>query len=69
MEAVESHRSSTDSKYQESQKLLPDLVINLLKAPASTVDTTQINRANRFVKPLRKDLALREAVAVIQDAL
>jgi carboxyl-terminal processing protease len=67
--AEQEQTKAASDKYKESQKLLPDLAIDLLKAPAPTADTTLINRANRFVKPLRKDLALREAVAVIQDAL
>jgi carboxyl-terminal processing protease len=62
-------RAASD-KYKESQKLVPDLQVAPLKASvATTADTAQVNRASRFVKPLRKDLALREAVAVIQDAL
>jgi carboxyl-terminal processing protease len=64
----EQTRAASD-KYKESQKLLPDLAIAPLKAPPASADTAQINRASRFVQPLRKDLALREAVAVIQDAL
>jgi carboxyl-terminal processing protease len=67
--AEQEQTKAASDKYKESQKLLPDLAIELLKPPALATDTTQVNRANRFVKPLRKDLALREAVAVIQDAL
>lgn len=32
-------------------------------------DSVKINRASRFVKPLKKDMTLREAVAVIKDEL
>ncbi|QIL77076.1 carboxy terminal-processing peptidase [Hymenobacter sp. HDW8] len=63
---------AASNKYTESQKLLPALEItplNLTASTATTADTTLTNRASRFVKPLRKDLALREAVAVIKDAL
>jgi carboxyl-terminal processing protease len=67
--AEQEQTKAASDKYKESQKLLPDLAIELLKPPALATDTTQVNRANRLVKPLRKDLALREAVAVIQDAL
>ncbi|MBT9395190.1 carboxy terminal-processing peptidase [Hymenobacter sp. NST-14] len=32
-------------------------------------DTTKVNRASRFVKPLKKDITLREAVAVLKDEI
>ncbi|WP_426490654.1 carboxy terminal-processing peptidase [Hymenobacter sp. 102] len=32
-------------------------------------DTLKVNRASRFVKPLKKDITLREAVAVLKDQM
>ncbi|RPD46813.1 tail-specific protease [Hymenobacter sediminis] len=32
-------------------------------------DTIKVNRASRFVKPLKKDITLREAVAVLKDQI
>ncbi|UYZ65127.1 carboxy terminal-processing peptidase [Hymenobacter weizhouensis] len=32
-------------------------------------DTVKVNRASRFVKPLKKDITLREAVAVLKDQI
>ncbi|WP_035561886.1 carboxy terminal-processing peptidase [Hymenobacter sp. IS2118] len=55
-----------------AQNALPTLDIAQLQADASTAsssDSTAAKRLARFLKPLRKDAALAEAVAVIGDGL
>ncbi|WP_052732638.1 carboxy terminal-processing peptidase [Hymenobacter terrenus] len=51
-----------------AQNALPSLDVAQLSADAST-DSTAAKRLTRFLKPLRKDAALAEAVAVIGDEL
>ena len=54
-----------------AQNALPSLDVTTLAADASAVpgDSVVAKRAARFLKPLRKDVALAEAVAVIGDGL
>ncbi|ALW86646.1 tail-specific protease [Hymenobacter sedentarius] len=54
-----------------AQNALPSLDVAQLTADASVAgsDSTASKRAARFLKPLRKDAALAEAVAVIGDEL
>jgi carboxyl-terminal processing protease len=54
-----------------AQNALPSLDVAQLTADASRVgtDSTATRRSARFLKPLRKDAALAEAVAVINDGL
>ncbi|TGE14134.1 carboxy terminal-processing peptidase [Hymenobacter elongatus] len=61
-------RAATD-KFKETQQAAPTLDVVPLALAAAPADTTQSSRAARFVQPLRKDLTLREAVAVLQDQL
>ncbi|PJJ59056.1 carboxy terminal-processing peptidase [Hymenobacter chitinivorans] len=68
-EQQEAHAAA--EKFKQTQQAAPTLEVAPLLAAATTTpaDTTADSRATRFVKPLRKDLTLREAVAVIQDQL
>ncbi|WP_460675906.1 carboxy terminal-processing peptidase [Hymenobacter coalescens] len=54
-------------RYKNLQQQAPVLAVTPLAA--ATADSAQTSRAQRFVQPLRKDLTLREAVAVLQDEL
>jgi carboxyl-terminal processing protease len=58
-------------KYNEVQQTLPTLAVAQLTADARQLsgDSTAAKRTARFLKPLKKDAALAEAVAVIQDEL
>ncbi|KUG09584.1 carboxy terminal-processing peptidase [Solirubrum puertoriconensis] len=53
-------------RYKQVQQQAPVLAVAPLGTATST-DSVQTNRTNRFVQPLRKDLTLREAVAVLSD--
>ncbi|AYA37151.1 tail-specific protease [Hymenobacter oligotrophus] len=53
-------------RYKQVQQQAPVLAVAPLGA-ATSADSVQNNRTNRFVQPLRKDLTLREAVAVLSD--
>ena len=56
-------------KFEAAQKAAATINISALATDiqAQGSDTIKVNRAVRFVKPLRKDMTLREAVSVIQD--
>ncbi|MBC6610833.1 carboxy terminal-processing peptidase [Hymenobacter sp. BT507] len=56
-------------KFEAAQKAAATINISALATDiqAQGSDTVKVNRAVRFVKPLRKDMTLREAVSVIQD--
>jgi len=56
-------------KFETAQKAASTINISALATDiqAQGSDTIKVNRAVRFVKPLRKDMTLREAVSVIQD--
>ncbi|UOR05790.1 carboxy terminal-processing peptidase [Hymenobacter aerilatus] len=56
-------------KFEAAQKAAATINISALATDiqAQGSDTIKVNRAVRFVKPLRKDMTLREAVLVIQD--
>lgn len=43
--------------------------LNVVALASAATDSTQTSRSQRFIAPLRKDLTLREAVAVIKDEL
>jgi carboxyl-terminal processing protease len=59
----------TTEKYREAQQQGTALNVAPLATAAAPVDSVQAGRAKRFLQPLRKDLTLREAVAVIKDQL
>ncbi|TGE29900.1 carboxy terminal-processing peptidase [Hymenobacter metallicola] len=57
-------------KFKQTQQAAPTLeVAPLLASAATPADSLASGRTARFVQPLRKDLTLREAVAVLQDEL
>ncbi|WP_400191099.1 carboxy terminal-processing peptidase [Hymenobacter sp. B81] len=58
---------AVSERFKEAQQLAPALEVAPTLA-AATTDSTLVQRGKRFVKPLGKDLALREAVAVLADA-
>ncbi|UOQ55239.1 carboxy terminal-processing peptidase [Hymenobacter cellulosivorans] len=68
-EQQEAHAAA--EKFKQTQQAAPTLEVAPLLAAttAAPADSAANSRATRFVKPLRKDLTLREAVAVIQDQL
>ncbi|UOQ74979.1 carboxy terminal-processing peptidase [Hymenobacter cellulosilyticus] len=69
-EQQEAHAAA--EKFKQTQQAAPTLEVAPLLASAATAapaDSAADSRATRFVKPLRKDLTLREAVSVIQDQL
>jgi carboxyl-terminal processing protease len=58
---------ATTEKYREAQQ--QGLALNITPLGAVSADTTQAGRTKRFIQPLRQDMTLREAVAVIKDEL
>ncbi|MCB2408437.1 carboxy terminal-processing peptidase [Hymenobacter lucidus] len=61
-------RAATE-KFKQTQQAAPALDVAPLLAATTPADSVAGSRASRFVQPLRKDLTLREAVAVLQDEL
>ncbi len=62
---------SEADKYEAIQNAAQPMTIAPLAFDLRQVatDTIKVNRASRFVKPLKKDITLREAVAVLQDEI
>ncbi|MGY2133346.1 carboxy terminal-processing peptidase [Hymenobacter sp. HD11105] len=58
-------------KYEQLQKAAKPLEIAPLAVDLRQLssDTVQVNRASRFTRNLKKDITLREAVAVIKDQI
>lgn len=65
--AGQSEAQALNTKFKALQLQTPALDVAPLAAAAA--DSAQASRAQRFVAPLRKDLTLREAVAVLKDGL
>ncbi|GAA4376107.1 carboxy terminal-processing peptidase [Hymenobacter koreensis] len=59
---------AASEKFKQAQNLAPGLEVSALGTGVAT-DSAQTQRLARFTKPLRKDLTLHEAVAVIKDVL
>ncbi|TYZ11970.1 tail-specific protease [Hymenobacter lutimineralis] len=59
---------ATNEKLKQLQQQAPTLEVSAV-ATATPADSTLSSRTARFLKPLRKDLTLQEAVAVLQDEL
>ncbi|KAA9339684.1 tail-specific protease [Hymenobacter busanensis] len=69
---TEQQRRQTDAnKFDAAQKAAPALDVVAVSADVqkASTDSLQTGRTARFVKPLKKDLTLHEAVAVLEDAL
>ncbi|QDA59282.1 carboxy terminal-processing peptidase [Hymenobacter jejuensis] len=69
---AEQQKAKVESdKYEEVQKAAQALAIAPLAVDlkAKGSDSVQVNRASRFVKPLKKDIILHEAVSVIKDEI
>jgi carboxyl-terminal processing protease len=66
-----SQQQARDASKQQTtaQNALPSLEVAQLSADARPADSAAAKRVARFLKPLRKDAALAEAVAVIKDEL
>ncbi|UOQ76249.1 carboxy terminal-processing peptidase [Hymenobacter sp. 5516J-16] len=58
-------------KYEAVQNAAQPIAISPLAFDLRQLgaDTIKVNRASRFVKPLKKDITLREAVAVLKDQM
>ncbi|GGG59162.1 carboxy terminal-processing peptidase [Hymenobacter glacieicola] len=58
-------------KYEAVQNAAQPIAISPLTFDLRQLgaDTIKVNRASRFVKPLKKDITLREAVAVLKDQI
>ncbi|MBF9237706.1 carboxy terminal-processing peptidase [Hymenobacter sp. BT683] len=70
--AIQQQARVINKQQTAAQNALPSLEVAQLSADAGTVvgsDSTAAKRIARFLKPLRKDAALAEAVAVIGDEL
>ncbi|TGD82903.1 carboxy terminal-processing peptidase [Hymenobacter wooponensis] len=69
---VEQQQAKVESdKYEAIQNAAPAMAIAPLAIDlrAQGADTIKVNRASRFTKPLKKDITLREAVAVLKDQI
>lgn len=67
--AEQKQARALNEKFKTIQQQTTPLTITALAAPAAGADSLQAGRNQRFIAPLRKDLSLREAVAVIKDEL
>jgi carboxyl-terminal processing protease len=69
--AVQQQAREANKQQTAAQNALPALEVTTLSAAAAPVstDSSTTKRMARFLKPLRKDAALAEAVAVIGDEL
>lgn len=67
--AEQKEARALNEKFKTIQQQTTPLTITALAAPAAGADSLQASRNKRFIAPLRKDLSLREAVAVIKDEL
>lgn len=69
---AEQTQAKTESdKYEAIQNAAQPMAIAPLAFDLRQLgtDTIKVNRASRFVKPLKKDITLREAVAVLKDQI
>ncbi|RSK42483.1 carboxy terminal-processing peptidase [Hymenobacter perfusus] len=69
---TEQTQAKTESdKYEAIQNAAQPMTIAPLAFDLRQLgtDTLKVNRASRFVKPLKKDITLREAVAVLKDQI
>ncbi|MCC3158740.1 carboxy terminal-processing peptidase [Hymenobacter sp. 15J16-1T3B] len=67
--AEQKEARALNEKFKAIQQQTAALNVTPLAAAAPSADSVQTSRAQRFIAPLRKDLTLREAVAVLQDEL
>lgn len=67
--AEQKEARALNEKFKTIQQQTTPLTITALATPAASTDSLQTSRSQRFIAPLRKDLSLREAVAVIKDEL
>jgi len=68
--AQQQEQRATSKQYTDAQNALPALDVATLSADVrAAADSATTKRLARFLKPLKKDVALAEAVAVISDEL
>ncbi|OON65873.1 carboxy terminal-processing peptidase [Hymenobacter sp. CRA2] len=68
-EQQQAHAAAEKFKQIQQQGVALDVSPVAMAAPASAADSLAQGRTRRFIQPLRKDLTLREAVAVMKDEL